>query len=83
MILMGASFLATGYILLRTAENPVRAALLWAANPLLIEDLVIGGQVDAFLALFAIASIVMSRRRTKPWHDLATGLLVGPRPGSA
>jgi hypothetical protein len=77
MIITGASFVATGYILLRTAENPVRAVLLWVANPLLIENLVIGGQVDAFLAVFAIASIVMARRCTKPWHDLVVGLLVG------
>jgi hypothetical protein len=77
MIMMGASFLATGYILLRTAENPVRAALLWVANPLLIFELVIGGHLDAFLSLFAIAAIVMSRRCTKWRHDLAVGLLVG------
>jgi hypothetical protein len=77
MIMMGASFLAAGYILLRTAENPVRAVLLWVANPLLIVELVIGGHLDGFLALFAIAAIVMSRRCTKLWHDLAVGLLVG------
>jgi hypothetical protein len=77
MILMGASFLAAGYILLRTAENPVRAVLLWVANPLLIFELVIGGHLDAFLSLFAIAAVVLSRRCTRPWHDLAVGLLVG------
>jgi Glycosyltransferase family 87 len=77
MIMMGAAFLATGYVLLRTAENPVRAALLWVANPLLIFELVIGGHMDAFLALLAIAAIVMSRRCTSRWHDLAVGLLVG------
>jgi hypothetical protein len=77
MIMMGAAFLATGYMLLRTAENPVRAALLWVANPLLIFELVIGGHLDAFLSLFAIAAIVMSRRCTRRWHDLAVGLLVG------
>jgi hypothetical protein len=77
MIMMGAAFLATGYILMRTAENPVRAVLLWVANPLLIFELVIGGHLDAFLSLFAIAAIVMSRRCTRPWHDLAVGLLVG------
>ena len=77
MILMGASFLAAGYILLRTAENPVRAVLLWVANPLLIFELVIGGHLDAFLSLFAIAAVVLSRRCTRPWHDLTVGLLVG------
>ena len=65
MILMGASFLAAGYILLRTAENPVRATLLWVANPMLIFELVMGGHLDAFLSLFAIAAIVMSRRCTR------------------
>ena len=77
MIMMGAAFLATGYVLLRTAENPVRAVLLWVANPLLIVELVMGGHLDGFLALFAIAAIVVSRRRARPWHDLVVGLLVG------
>ncbi len=77
MIMVGAAFLATGYVLLRTAENPVRAVLLWVANPLLIVELVMGGHLDALLALFAIAAIVVSRRCTRPWHDLVVGLLVG------
>jgi hypothetical protein len=77
MIMMGAAFLAAGYILVRTAENPVRAVLLWAANPLLIVVLVMGGHLDAFLALAAIVAIVVSRRCIRPWHDLAVGLLVG------
>ena len=77
MIMIGAAFLATGYVLLRTAENPVRAVLLWVANPLLIVELVIGGHLDALLALFAIAAIVLSRRCTTAWHDVAVGLLVG------
>lgn len=77
MIMMAAAFLATGYILLRTAQNPVRAGLLWVANPILIFELVIGGHLDAFLALFCIAAVVMSRRCASPWHDIAVGLLVG------
>jgi hypothetical protein len=77
MIMFGAAFLAAGYILLRTAENPVRAVLLWTANPLLIVELVMGGHLDALLALAAIAAVGMSRRRTRLWHDLAVGLLVG------
>jgi hypothetical protein len=77
MIMTGAAFLATGYVLLRTAENPVRAVLLWAANPLLIVVLVMGGHLDAFLALAAIAAIVTARRCTRPWHDLIVGLVVG------
>jgi hypothetical protein len=77
MMMAGAAFLATGYVLLRTAENPVRAVLLWVANPLLIVELVMGGHLDAFLALAAIAAIVTARRCTRPWHDLGVGLLVG------
>jgi hypothetical protein len=77
MIMFGAAFLAAGYILLRTAENPVRAVLLWTANPLLIVELVLGGHLNALLALAAIAAVVMSRRCTRLWHDLTVALLVG------
>jgi hypothetical protein len=77
MMMIGAAFLAAGYVLLRTAGNPVRAVLLWVANPLLIAELVIGGHMDAFVALFAIAAIVLSRRCTTVWHDLVVGVLVG------
>ena len=77
MIMMGIAFILTGYILLRTAADPVRAVLLWVANPLIIVELVIGGHLDSLLALFAIAAIVVSRRCTKIWHDVAVGLLVG------
>ena len=55
----------------------MRAVLLWVANPLLIIELVIGGHLDAFVALFAIAAIVVSRRCTTVWHDVLVGLLVG------
>ena len=36
MIVTAIAFLVVGYLLLRSAANPVRAGLLWAANPLLI-----------------------------------------------
>jgi hypothetical protein len=81
MIMGGAAFLATGYVLLRTAENPVRAVLLWVANPLLIVELVMGGHLDVFLALAAIAAIVTARRCTRPWHDLVVGLILGVTAG--
>ena len=77
MIMIGAAFLAAGYVLLRTAADPVRAVLLWVANPLLIAVLVIGGHMDAFVALFAIMAILVSRRCTTVWHDVLVGLLVG------
>src|SRR5579862_5103046 len=77
MIMVGAAFLLTGYVLLRTAADPVRAVLLWVANPLLITELVIGGHMDAFVALFAIVAIVLSRRGTGIWRDLVVGVLIG------
>ena len=77
MIMIGAAFVVAGYVLLRTAANPVRAVLLWVANPLLIVELVMGGHLDAIVALFAIAAIVLSRRSTRLWHDVVVGLLVG------
>jgi hypothetical protein len=77
MIMIGAAFLAAGYVLLRTAADPVRAVLLWVANPLLIAVLVMGGHMDAFVALFAIMAILVSRRCTTVWHDVFVGVLVG------
>jgi hypothetical protein len=77
MIATALAFLATGYVLLRTADNPVRATLMWVANPLLIVELVMGGHLDAMLALVAITAIVVSRRCRKPRHDILVGLLVG------
>ncbi len=77
MIMIGAAFIAAGYVLLRTAENPVRAVLLWVANPLLIAELVMGGHLDSFVALAGIAAIVLSRRGATVWHDIVVGLVVG------
>jgi hypothetical protein len=77
MIMVGLAFLATGYVLLRAAANPVRAVLLWVANPLMITELVLGGHLDSFVALAAIVAIVLSRRGTTVWHDLVVGVVVG------
>jgi len=77
MIMAGVAFLATGYLLLRSAENPARAGLIWVANPLLIDQLVMGAQLDAFLALAGIAAILVSRRGASVWHDVAAGVLIG------
>jgi hypothetical protein len=77
MIMIGLAFLAAGYVLLRTAANPVRAALIWVANPLLITELVMGGHLEAIVALAAIVAIVLSRRGTTWWHDVVVGLVVG------
>ena len=77
MIMTGIAFLAAGYLLLRSAANPVRAGLIWAANPLLIYLLVMSGHLDTFLALAGIAAILISRRGATVWHDLAVGLVIG------
>ncbi|HLI42402.1 MAG TPA: hypothetical protein VKV35_12285 [Streptosporangiaceae bacterium] len=77
MVMTGIAFLAAGYLLLRTAENPVRAGLIWAANPLLIYLLVMGAQLDAFVALAGIAAILISRRGATVRHDLAVGVVIG------
>jgi hypothetical protein len=77
MIATGTAFVLSGYILLRTAANPVRALLVWAANPLIIVELVQGGHLDAFVALFALVAVVLSRRRPSLWTDLLIGVLLG------
>ncbi|HTU74272.1 MAG TPA: hypothetical protein VMG38_12210 [Trebonia sp.] len=77
MMLMALAFLATGYVLIRTADNPVRASLMWVANPLLIVELVVGGHLDALLALTAICAIVLSRRARTVRDDILVGLFVG------
>jgi hypothetical protein len=77
MIMSGIAFLAAGYLLLRSAANPVRAGLIWVANPLLIYLLVMGAQLDAFVALAGIAAILISRRGATIWHDLAVAAAIG------
>ena len=77
MIMTGIAFLAAGYLLLRSAANPVRAGLIWVANPLLIYLLVMGAQLDAFVALAGIAAILISRRGATVWHDVAVGVVIG------
>jgi hypothetical protein len=77
MIMAGAAYLAAGYLLQRLAADPVRAGLIWAANPLLIYLLVMGAQLDVFVALAGIAAILISRHGTTVWHDLTVGTLIG------
>jgi hypothetical protein len=77
MIMMAVAFLAAGYVLMRTADNPVRALLMWVANPLLIVELVMGGHLDTLLALTAICAIVLSRRTKTVRDDILVGLFVG------
>jgi hypothetical protein len=77
MIMAGAAFLATGYVLMRTAADPARAVLLWVANPILIVELVNAGHLDALLAFVSIVAIVLARRRPSIQLDILIGLLVG------
>jgi hypothetical protein len=77
MILNGAAFLLVGYLLLRLADDPVRAGLLWVANPLMIEQLVLGGHLDTYVALAAVAALWTSRRGTTLRHDLTVGAIIG------
>ena len=77
MIMTGIGFLAAGYVLLRSAANPVRAGLLWVANPLLIYLFVMSGHLDTFVALAGIVAILISRRGATVWHDLAVGAVIG------
>ncbi|WP_328828892.1 hypothetical protein OHT77_14930 [Streptomyces sp. NBC_00252] len=77
MLANAAVFVATGHLLIRTAEDPVRAGLLWIANPLLIGVLVAGGHLDTLVACLAVCTVQLTRRATRWHHDLAVGGLIG------
>jgi hypothetical protein len=77
MILNGAVFIGVGYLLLRTSDDPVRATLFWVANPVIIQQLVGGGQIDTFVAAGAICAIQVARRVSGVWGDVVVGVLIG------
>jgi hypothetical protein len=77
MILNGIVFIAVGFLLLKTSDDPVRATLFWTANPVLIQQLVSGGHLDTFLAAAAICSIQVARRVSGKWGDVLIGVLIG------
>ncbi len=58
-----AAFAGTALLLHRmTRGNPawqLRAALLWAANPLLLQVLVVGAHVDSQAVVFGVAAVVV------------------------
>jgi len=66
-----------------TRDRPtwqLRAALLWAANPLLLQVLVAGAHVDGLAIVFGVAAVaVMSAARGEPSAQRAAlaGVLVG------
>ncbi|MBS2965804.1 polyprenol phosphomannose-dependent alpha 1,6 mannosyltransferase MptB [Actinocrinis puniceicyclus] len=77
MIFNGAVFLGVGYFLLRTADDPVRASLMWVANPVLIQQLVAGGHLDTYAAAAVVVGVQIARGGTQGWRYLAAGLAVG------
>ncbi|OLZ66335.1 hypothetical protein AV521_27850 [Streptomyces sp. IMTB 2501] len=77
MLANAAAFLVTGYLLICTADDPIRAGLLWIANPLLIGVLVAGGHLDTLVACLAVCAVHLARRATRWHHDLIVGGLVG------
>ncbi|MFE9449534.1 glycosyltransferase family 39 protein [Streptomyces sp. NPDC006739] len=77
MLANGAMFLATGYVLLRISDDPVRAALMWVANPLLIVLLVGGGHLDTVVAALAACTVHCARRSGRPRQDVLVGVLAG------
>ncbi len=60
-----------------TSNDPVRATLFWAANPVLIQQLVSGGHLDTLVAGGAICAIQVARRVSGIWGDVLTGVLIG------
>ncbi|MGW7824948.1 hypothetical protein ACWGLF_44650 [Streptomyces puniciscabiei] len=77
MLANAAAFLATGYLLIRTADDPARAALLWSANPLLIGLMVAGGHLDTLVAALAVCAVRLATRVGGRHHDLMVGALIG------
>jgi hypothetical protein len=77
MILNGLVFIGTGLLLIKTSDDPVRATLLWTANPVIIQQLVSGGHLDTFVAAASICAIQVARRFSGAWGDVLTGVLIG------
>src|SRR5262249_10242016 len=66
-----------GVLLLKTADDPIRATLFWAANPVILQQLVGGGHLDTLVAAAAICSIQVARRVSGKWGDVLIGILIG------
>lgn len=77
MIFNGAVFLAVGYFLLKTSTDPVRASLMWVANPVLIQQLVAGGHLDTYAAAASVVGVQIVRGGNRGWRYLAAGVAVG------
>jgi hypothetical protein len=77
MIMNGLVFLGVGYFLLKTADDPVRATLMWVANPVLIQQLVAGGHLDTYVAAATVVGVQLARSRTSDWRYLWVGVAIG------
>jgi hypothetical protein len=77
MILNGLVFIGVGFLLLKTSDDPIRATLFWAANPVLIQQLVSGGHLDTLVAAACICAIQVARRVSGIRGDVLTGILIG------
>jgi hypothetical protein len=77
MIINGLVFIGVGFLLLKTSDDPIRATLFWVANPVLIQQLVSGGQLDTLVAAATICSIQVARRVSGLRGDILVGALIG------
>jgi hypothetical protein len=71
----GLAFIGTTLLLLRLVDGEAsraRVAVLWAANPLLLWQLVAGAHIDTLEIALAVGALVALRRST-----LLAGLLIG------
>ena len=78
-----AAFVGTALLLHRmTRSDParqLRAALLWTANPLLLQLLVAGAHLDTQAVFFAVAAVAVLRgpRASSPFWSAMAGVLAG------
>jgi len=79
VIMNGLVFLGVGYFLLKTADDPVRATLMWVANPVLIQQLVMGGHLDTYVAAASVVGIQLARshNRSGGWRYVWVGVAIG------
>ncbi|MFI5067266.1 MAG: hypothetical protein ACHP9Z_25245, partial [Streptosporangiales bacterium] len=83
-VLTAVAFAAAGLLLHRMTRGSragqLRAALLWTANPLLLQVLVAGAHVDSeaiVLALAGVAGCVLALRRARSWWLLGGCAVAG------
>ena len=76
-----AAFAVTALLLHRMTrhhpEQQLRAALLWAANPLLLQVLVAGAHVDSQAVVFGVAAVAVMAGTVSAPRAAVAGVLVG------